>query len=134
MKMVMSALAIALAAPAAANTLPPLGQDAFLIGQLVEGRAADVIRKTCPLIGARKIAAWNEIKRLERYALDKGYSDREIKAFIDSKAERNKIKDLAKRWLRDRGAREGDVEAHCALGRQLIATGTPGGRLLYLKG
>lgn len=126
-------LAAAGGLPAAAASLPPLSQDQYVVSRLVEGRAADVIRKTCPHIDARKIRALREIEALKSYAQSKGYSRAEINAFVDSKAERQKIKDAAQAWLTRRGAPPGDIAAHCRLGEREIAAGSLAGSLLYRK-
>ena len=81
----------------------------------------------------RNLRALNELEKLKNYALKKGYSAAEIRAFVTSKAEKARGKADAAEWLKKAGAVEGDGESFCKIGRDEIAKGTLAGRLLKDK-
>lgn len=116
------------ASPALA--LEPINEEKYINETLLQGFIADKIADTCPTLGPRTFKALNELEKLKNYALKKGYSASEIRAFVTSKTEKARGKAQATEWLAANGAPEGDVEAHCALGRDLMAKGTLAGSLL----
>jgi hypothetical protein len=87
-----------LAGPAAA--LPPLSQERHINESLVQARVADMLRRGCPSLDARIIRAFGEARKLKRYALDQGYSEAQIDAFLDSRDERRRIYALQVRGQR----------------------------------
>lgn len=121
-------LAATLATPALA--LESLSTEKHINDSLRAGRIGDVIRKTCPTIEARMFVVWAKIEDLKRYALDKGYTRAEIEAFLDNRAEKNRLKAEADAWLKAAGAVDGDVESYCKVGRDEIARQTLIGSLL----
>lgn len=126
-----AALAIALPLGAAQATgLPPLSSDQHLHDELLAGFIADQIAKECSSISARKIKALNTLWRLADYARDKGYSDAEIKAYVEDKDEKAALKAEAIAWLAGRGAPAGNGAAHCTVGGAEIASKTSVGNLL----
>lgn len=121
----------ALAGPAAA--LEPLSQERYINDRLIAARVADRIRRECPTLDARVLYAYSQARALERYALDKGYSRQQVDAFLDDKAERQRIYAVADDYMARNGVRKGDAESYCRLGRQEIANGTVAGSLLVAK-
>ena len=121
-------LALVLAAPAAAR--PPLGENMPIVRQLFAAAVGDRIRKTCPTISAKWVLVMQRAVALERHALRQGYTPDEIDAFLDDEAERAKIDARAAAYLAERGARRGEAEAHCRIGRAEIAAKSPIGELL----
>lgn len=129
-------LALALAGgitPAGARALEPLAQEKYINDRLIAARIADRIRRNCPSINARLLYAYGEARKLKRYAERKGYSPEEIDAFLDSKEERKRIYAIAEDYLRRNGAREGDPESFCRIGRQEIARRNIIGSLLVAR-
>lgn len=124
--------AILAASPALA--LEPINEEKYINETLLQGFIADKIADTCPTIGPRTFKALNELEKLKNYALKKGYTAAEIRAFVTSKTEKARGKAQATEWLAANGAPEGDVEAHCAVGRAEIARGSLIGSLLKDKG
>ena len=124
--------AILAASPALA--LEPINQEKHINDTLRQGFIADKIADTCPTIGPRTFKALNELEKLKNYALKKGYTAAEIRAFVTSDAEKARGKREAAEWLAANGAPEGDVEAHCAVGRAEIAKGSFIGSLLRDQG
>lgn len=124
-------LALTLASPAAA--LEPLAQERYINDRLVAARVADRIRRECPLIEARLVAAWSAARALKRYAEQKGYPAAEIEAFLDSKPDRARIYAVAEDYLTRNGARAGDAESFCRIGRNEIASKSVAGSLLVAR-
>ena len=124
-------LTLALGAPAAA--LPPLSQEAHVNDSLIQARVADVLRRGCPSLDARMIRAFNEARKLKRYALDQGYSETQIDAFLDNREERQRIYREADRYMVENGVVNGQPETFCQLGRQEIARKTIAGSLLVAR-
>ena len=131
---ILAAMAIAaslITGPAAA--LEPLAQEAYVNDRLVQARVADLLRRGCPTIDARLIRAFSEARALKRYALDKGYSDAQIEAFLDSKDDRKRIYAAADRYMVENGVVNGQPDTFCRLGRDEIARQTVAGSLLSAR-
>jgi hypothetical protein len=126
-KLMIFALTLGLATPAVA--LPPLSENTYINDRLIQARVADRIRKECGSIAARFAYAYSQARALKQYALDQGYSEAEIEAFLDSDAEKARVKGAAEAYLSANGAT--NEEGFCALGRAEIANGTIAGSLIY---
>lgn len=119
--------ALTLAAPVLA--LPPLSEQSYVTERLMSARVADRIRKSCPDISARFVYAYGEARALKRWAEGQGYSEDQIDAFLDDKAEKRRIYRLAEEYLTANGA---DGEAgFCALGKAEIAKASYIGSFIY---
>lgn len=132
-----AALSICLAAPLVAGparALEPITQEKHINTVLLQGFIADKIADTCPSIEPRKLRALNELIKLRDYALKQGYKADEVRAFVEDKAEKARGKAQATEWLKKAGAAEGDVAAHCKVGRDEIARNSLIGYLLRDKG
>jgi len=123
-------LGLALISGAEAAAAVPLSENAYINDRLFAARVADRIRKTCPSISARLFHAYGEMKKLERYALDQGYTREEIKAYIKNREEKQRLYATAEAYLAAHGARPGAAEGFCALGRDEIAKKSLIGSLL----
>ncbi len=121
----------ALAVPAAA--LVPLPQERHINDSLIQARVADVLRRNCPSLDARMVRAFSEARKLKRYALDKGYSEEQIDAFLHSKEERKRVYREADRYMVANGVVSGQPETFCRLGRDEIARKTIAGSLLVAR-
>ena len=120
-----------LAQPALA--LEPLAQDRYINDRLIAARVADRVRRECPSINARIVYAWSQARALKRYAENKGYSSSAIDAFLDSKQDKARIYAAAEDYLTRNGARQGDAESYCRIGRNEIASKSVAGSLLVAK-
>jgi len=118
------------AGQAAQADLPPINQNDHIVTSLLAAAIGDEIRKNCPDIGARLLRAFREARKLERYALDKGYSEDEIEAFLDSPDEKDAMRARRDAYLAANGVKAGDADSYCALGRKEIAEGSLTGTLL----
>ncbi|MFZ1470994.1 MAG: DUF5333 domain-containing protein [Paracoccaceae bacterium] len=120
--------ALAVAAPAFA--LEPLATERHINDSLRAGRIGDVIRKTCPSIDARMFVVLGKLEELKSYARKKGYSEAEVRAFLKDPKEKARIKAEANAYLKKAGAKAGDAESYCQVGRDEIAKKTLAGSLL----
>jgi hypothetical protein len=116
-----------------AQALPALSENGYINDRLVAAQIGDIIRKTCPDIGARMIHALNEARKLKNYALDQGYTEDQIEDFISSKAEKARVRAIADAYMAENGVVKGDVETYCALGRAEIERRSITGSLIYEK-
>lgn len=116
-----------------ARALTALADNGYINERLVAAQIGDLIRKTCPDIGARMFYALNEARKLKGYALKQGYSEDQIEDFINSKAEKARVRALADSYMAANGVVKGDVDSYCALGRAEIARGSIAGSLIYEK-
>ena len=132
MKTILIPLFALVTAPALA--LEPINKEPHINGILLQGFIADRIADTCPAMEPRKLRALGELNKLRDYALKKGYSAAEVRAFVTSKTEKARGKREAADWLKKAGAKDGDVAAHCKVGRDEIARGSLIGYLLRDKG
>lgn len=122
----------ALAAPALA--LEPINTEKHINETLLQGFIADSIDDNCDSLSARKLRALSELNSLRNYALEKGYSSQEVKAFVTSKTEKARAKALAADWLRGRGAVVGAQAGYCKIGQEEIAKDSLIGQLLRFDG
>lgn len=119
------------AMPAAA--LEPLSQERYINDRLIAARIADRIRRECPSIDARIVYAYMQARELKKYAENKGYSETQIEAFLDSRADKDRIYAVAEDYMAKNGVTAGDAESFCRLGREEIAKKTVTGSLLSAK-
>lgn len=94
---------------------------------------ADEIRKTCPTIEPRLVAAWSFLESLKSYARKQGYSNDDIKALQDNKTAKNELKARINADLAARGAVKGVPDGYCTIGQEEIAKDSAAGRLLKVK-
>jgi len=132
MKTIMTAALIAFTSPAWA--LEPINTEKHINETLLQGFIADKIDDNCDAISARKLRALSELNSLRNYALDKGYTSSEVKAFVTSKTEKARGKAQATDWLKAKGAVEGDQAGYCKIGQEEIAKDSLIGQLLRFDG
>lgn len=126
-------IAAALLAATPAAALEPLSENAYVNDRLVQARVADVLRRGCPTLDARMVRAFREARALKRHALDQGYSEAQIDAFLDDRQERQRIYTEADRYMRANGVMNGQPDTFCRLGRDEIARQTIAGSLLSAR-
>lgn len=123
-------LCLSLVTPAVAQN-PPLSENPYVNDRLIQARVADRVRKECPSISARFAYAYGQARALQRWALDQGYTEAEIEAFLDSKPDRDRVKAAAEAYLAANGVVAGDADSFCRLGEAEIDAGSIAGSLLY---
>lgn len=115
-----------LATPAAAG----LADEPRITEGLINVGIAYEISEVCPDIDPRRIRGLRYLLALKSAAGDLGYSAAEIDAFIDDDAAKDRLEAIARERLARMGARRGDVDAHCRVGRREAAADSQVGRLL----
>lgn len=115
---------------AVASNLPPLIEDAHITGEFVAAAVGDEIRQNCPTISARVFVVLGRINELGSYARGRGYTDDEIKAFRESRANKDELNRRRDAYLAQNGVVAGDAESYCRLGRREIEAGSRIGTLL----
>jgi S-adenosylmethionine synthetase len=129
MRLIASALILAsLAGPALAK--PPLRDVAKIDNGLMAIAIADEIRKECDDIKPRMIRALSQLNTLKGMAKEMGYSEEEIDDYVNSKAEKTRMRQKAETWLAGQGVDAKDTGALCAFGKADIARGGPVGSFL----
>lgn len=94
---------------------------------------ADQVRKNCDSISPRMIRAFTFARSLQARAREMGFSDAEIDAFLDSDAEKARMRASVTRYFAQNGVVESDPETYCALGRTEIARASQAGVLLRAR-
>jgi hypothetical protein len=120
-----------LAAPAGAK--PPLRDVPAIDDALLDLGIADRIRKKCPTISARMLRAVNYVWDLKAQARALGYSEAEIEAYVDSDAEKDRMRSRGAAFFKAKGVDTSDPESYCALGRAEIQKSSRIGSLLKAK-
>jgi hypothetical protein len=119
-----------LAPAAAATDFTALRNDQRVHDSLVGAKVAKTIEETCPSLSARMLYGVSEMLKLRKYARGLGYTNGEIKDYVDSHEEQALIYAVADAYLAGLGVVEGNVESYCAAGFAEIAKGTIAGSLL----
>lgn len=114
----------------AALAKPPLSEVPEVRDGLITAGIAIEIDDNCDDISVRLIRGLNYLEGLKRTARDLGYSNGEIDAYVDDKAEKARLEGLARDWLAVRGAVSGDAQSYCAIGEAEIEARSAVGRLL----
>lgn len=120
--------ALTVAAPVWAQE--PLATEVHINDSLRAGRIGDVIRKNCSSIDARMFVVLGKLEGLKGYARKQGYSEDEVRAFLKDPKEKTRLKAEADAWLKKAGAKAGDAESYCKVGREEIAKKSLVGSLL----
>ncbi|WP_226780555.1 DUF5333 domain-containing protein [Oceaniglobus trochenteri] len=122
------AAGLSMAAPALALT--PLHQEKTVVSMFYAIGLADEVRKNCPSISPRMIRAYTYLKSIERYARKAGYSEDQIRALVEDRAEKERLRARIRADLAKRGVKQGNPEGYCKVGLEEIAADTAAGRLL----
>jgi hypothetical protein len=94
---------------------------------------ANEVRKKCDSIGGRMFKGMGVLRRLRARANELGYSDAEIRAYVESDAEKARMRAKGKRLLAASGVSYDKPETFCAYGRAEIAKSSAIGALLKAK-
>ncbi len=123
-------LGLALAAvPAQAG----LKDEAAINEGLLYIAAADKIRRECSSIGGRLFKAQAYASALKKAAAERGYSDAEIDAYVNDKANQAAMRERRNAYFKSKGASNLDPASLCVLGQAEMASGSQIGQLLRAK-
>lgn len=98
-------------------------------GIIYVGMAYEISRQ-CDDIRARTFRGLGFLNSLKNHARNLGYSEAEIDAYVNDKAEEQRLEQIARQQLADLGVVPGDAASYCAVGRAQIAAKTRVGWLL----
>ncbi len=137
MKQVLTTLAAAflLLLPAAgkAEARPPLSQVTVIDDGLYQIALANLVRRRCDALDGRVFKAMGILRDLNRHARSLGYTQAEIDAYVDSDAEKDRMKARAAAMFAARGVDPDNPDDLCRYGLEEIASNSPVGALLKAK-
>ncbi len=106
--------------PVLAEAKPPLRDVKEIDDELYYIAVANEISKYCPSIAGRRLKAIGVMWGLRSKANRLGYSDGEIRAYVDSDAEKARMRAKGEKYLAQNGVSYEKTETFCALGRKEI--------------
>jgi len=125
--------ALLAAGPIAASAKPHLRDVPEIEGPLFAVAMAKEVSDYCDSIGARLFKGIGELRRLRSKANELGYSDTEIRAYIESDTEKTRMRAKGEKLLRASGVSYENPETFCAFGRTEIEKNSAIGVLLRAK-
>ncbi|MEJ6708035.1 MAG: DUF5333 domain-containing protein [Amylibacter sp.] len=128
-KFIIATTLFLMAGPVSAK--PPLREVQSINDGLLVVGIADKIRKNCDSISGNIFKGIARLRSIHKSALKMGYNKEEIEAFVDDRAEKDRLKDRGRAYLTANGASLNKPETICALGRKEIAMQSSIGTLLY---
>ena len=126
-------LTCALALPAAALAKPSLRDVAEIENPLFAVAMAKEVADHCDSLAPRYFKGLGELRRLKSRANELGYSDGEIRSYIESDAEKARMRARLELMLAQNGVAYGEPETFCAFGRAEIKKNSAIGVLLRAK-
>ena len=120
-------------ATSAATARPSLRDVPEIEDGLFAVAIADAVRDNCPSIQARLIKGMSFLHSLKSKANEVGYSDAEIRAYVESKTEKARMRAKGEKFLAQNGVRFGEPKTFCTFGRAEIAKNSAIGVLLRAK-
>jgi len=103
---------------------------AYVTEGLIAVGIAYELSEVCDDIDARLLRGLGYLNQLKSHAKGLGFSNAEIDAYTDNKAEQDRLEQIARARLVSMGATPGDEASHCAVGRSEISKQTTIGYLL----
>ncbi len=126
-------LTLVLAMPVAALAKPSLRDVAEIEDPLFAVAVAKEVADHCDSIAPRYFKGLGELRRLKSRANALGYSDAEIREYIESDDEKARMRAKGERLLAQNGVSYGEPETFCAYGRAEIEKNSAIGVLLRAK-
>ncbi|WP_235962755.1 DUF5333 domain-containing protein [Ruegeria haliotis] len=114
------ALTALLTLPVAAEAKPPLRDVKEIDNELYYIAIANEISDYCPSISGRRLKAIGVMWGLKSKANNLGYSDTEIRAYVESDAEKDRMRAKGKAFLAQQGVTYDNPNSFCTLGRAEI--------------
>ncbi|MES0824772.1 DUF5333 domain-containing protein [Ruegeria sp. SCP11] len=114
------ALMSVLALPTVAEAKPPLREVKEIDNELYYIAIANEISEYCPSISGRRLKAIGVMWDLRSKANKLGYSDKEIRAYVESDAEKDRMRAKGEAYLAQHGVSYDKPNSFCTLGRSEI--------------
>ncbi|WP_254428648.1 MULTISPECIES: DUF5333 domain-containing protein [Ruegeria] len=109
-----------LALPTIVEAKPPLREVKEIDNELYYIAIANEISEYCPSISGRRLKAIGVLWGLKSQANKLGYSDNEIRAYVDSDAEKDRMRAKGEAYLAQHGVTYENPNSFCTLGRAEI--------------
>ncbi|MDO6480237.1 DUF5333 domain-containing protein [Shimia thalassica] len=132
-KVLLAVSAVFAVTGSAAQAKAPMSDVPEIENVLYAAAVAYEISEICDDISARRMKALGDAWKLRSIANDLGYSDSEIKEYIESDAQKARMRAKGEAYLKSKGAIYGQPETFCAVGRAEIAKSSAIGALLRAK-
>lgn len=126
-------LAVMLAAPAMAAGKPALRDLPQIDDRMLWVAIAIEISDRCATIDPRTMRGLNYLWNIRSEAQKLGYSNDEIKAYVDSDAEKDRMRARGEDYVRAQGLNPDNDADLCKLGQAEIAKGSQIGAFLRMK-
>ncbi len=110
----------AISVPVVAEAKPPLRDVKEIDNELYYIAIANEISEYCPSISGRRLKAIGVMWDLRSKANKLGYSDSEIRAYVDSDAEKDRMRTKGEAYLAQNGVSYENPNSFCTLGRKEI--------------
>ena len=133
MRMIAPLVVAALLSSTAAQAQAGLANEKDINDGLFIVAVAEKINRACDTIGVRVFKARGYINGLKDTARERGYTDSEIRAYINNKAGKAKMKERRNAYYKSKGASNLDHESLCVLGHAEIKKNSQIGVLLRAK-
>ena len=114
------ALLSVLTLPGMADAKPPLRDVKEIDNELYYIAIANEISEYCPSISGRRMKAIGVMWGLRNKANKLGYSDSEIRAYVESDAEKDRMRTKGEAYLAQHGVTYENPNSFCTLGRAEI--------------
>ncbi len=114
------AVAALMTVPGAVQAKPPLSDVAEIDNELYYIAIANEISEYCPSISGRRLKAIGVMWGLRSKANELGYSDTEIRAYVESDAEKDRMRAKGEAYLAQNGVSYDKPNSFCTLGRAEI--------------
>ena len=126
-------LALMMVLPAVAQAKPPLREVPEIADGIFTIVVANEIRRHCDEIDGRIGKGIGQIRAVRARANELGYSDREIRAVLNSDAEKERMRDRGRSYMAAKGLNYDKPGDLCRLGRMEIQDNSAIGALLRAK-
>lgn len=128
-----AAALIGLGTPLAAGDKPLLRDVPEIENPLFAVAVAKEVSDHCDSISARYLRGLGELQRLRSRANKLGYSDAEIRAYVESDSEKARMRAKGEKLLAQNGVSYAKPESFCTYGRAEIKSNSAIGVLLRAK-
>ncbi|MCA0045267.1 DUF5333 domain-containing protein [Celeribacter litoreus] len=109
---------------AAAAELPPLREQKAIDTNMLWAGLAIETSDQCPTLDLRTFKGLTFLWGVKTDASDLGYTDDQIRAYVESDAEKDRIRALGTKYIADAGFDPSTPEGLCAFGEAEIARGS----------
>ncbi|KIC43391.1 hypothetical protein RA27_01395 [Ruegeria sp. ANG-R] len=106
--------------PVLAEAKPPLRDVKEIDNELYYIAIANEISEYCPSISGRRLKAIGVMWGLKSKANKLGYSDKEIRAYVESDAEKDRMRAKGETYLAQNGVSYDNPSSFCTLGQREI--------------